>query len=79
MESINLRYYMQTKGHLAGTQGGIRGHSAGPIFPYIIAIQGGKYHLIGNGVIFGAITAPRNTTGYDTLTAIATTLSEWAE
>lgn len=70
---------MQTRGHLAGAQGGIRGHSAGPIFPFVIAIQGGKYHLIGKGLSFGAITAPRNTTGYNTLTALATTFMEWTK
>lgn len=42
-----------TSGHLAGVQGGIRGHSAGDIFPYIIMLKGPlnniKYHVIGNG------------------------------
>ena len=42
----------QTKGHLVN-QGGIRGHSAGDIFPYIIMLKGTldnlKYHVIGKG------------------------------
>lgn len=46
-----------TKGHLQGS-GGVRGHSAGDIFPYIIMVVGSfklgfKYHLIGNGFKIG--------------------------
>lgn len=55
------QYHMTnlTKGHLAGS-GGVRGHSAGDIFPYIIMIVGSfntgfKYHVIGNGLIQGRL------------------------
>jgi hypothetical protein len=46
-----------TKGHLQGS-GGVRGHSAGVIFPYIIMAVGSfklgfSYHLIGNGLKMG--------------------------
>lgn len=43
----------KTSGHLA-VQGGIRGHSAGDIFPYIVMLKGMlndlKYIVIGNGL-----------------------------
>jgi len=47
----------ETKGHLAGS-GGIRGHSAGDIFPLIIVAVGSfklgfSYHIIGNGFKIG--------------------------
>ena len=43
-----------TKGHMT-IQGGIRGHSAGDIFPYIIVLKGNfvdgfEYLLTGNGI-----------------------------
>lgn len=48
---------MQTKGHLAN-HGTIRGHSAGDIYPYVVAIVGNfkdgfKYHLTGMGLKIG--------------------------
>lgn len=44
----------QTAGHLANN-GGIRGHSAGDIFPYVIMIKGSwkdgfSYHVTGQNV-----------------------------
>lgn len=60
----------QTAGHLA-ISGGVRGHSAGGIFPYIIAIKGNNYHLIGNGKTFGQVWAERCPLGFSTLTAYA--------
>ncbi len=57
----------QTKGHMATSQG-IRGHSAGEIFPYVIAIKGGEYHLIGGVLPFGAITATHDAKGHEYLT-----------
>ena len=42
----------KTAGHLAGS-GGVRGHSAGDIFPYVIYAQGTfdslVWHIKGNG------------------------------
>jgi hypothetical protein len=57
-----------TKGHMA-TQGGIRGHSAGDIFPYVIYIKGDDaYQLIGNGIkADDNIVASRDNGGYEYL------------
>lgn len=46
-----------TKGHMS-SNGGIRGHSAGDIFPLIIMVVGSfklgfSYHIIGNGLKMG--------------------------
>lgn len=43
-----------TKGHMSSS-GGIRGHSAGDVFPYVIVLVGSfvsgfKYHVIGPGL-----------------------------
>jgi hypothetical protein len=51
---------LQTKGHLVN-QGGIRGHSAGDIFPYIIVLVGNpeiliRYNVIGKGIKIGQLT-----------------------
>lgn len=44
-----------TKGHLS--MGGVQGHSAGEIFPYMVVVVGGlddhDYHVIGNGLKLG--------------------------
>lgn len=47
---------INTRGHLAGS-GGIRGHSAGDIFPYMVLTVGGgehgyTYHVVGNGIVY---------------------------
>lgn len=56
-----------TKGHM-DISGGVRGHSAGEIFPYVIAIKGGEYHLIGGGIKFGVLTATQDAKGHEYLT-----------
>ena len=71
---------MQTSGHLA-TNGGIRGHSAGDIFPYIIMLKGTeigtlRYHLIGNGIPEGTFTRRFESAGYDELHHFAISLKE---
>ena len=43
----------QTSGHMTTSQG-IRGHSAGDTFPYVVVVKGSwadgfTYHVIGNG------------------------------
>lgn len=71
---------MQTSGHLANSQG-IRGHSAGDIFPYIIMLKGTeigtlRYHLVGNGMREGLITERYDSAGYDAIHSIAISLKE---
>lgn len=43
----------KTSGHMA-TSGGIRGHSAGSVFPYVVYATGNinnlRWHVLGNGV-----------------------------
>jgi hypothetical protein len=40
---------INTKGHLAGS-GGVRGHSAGHVFPYVIVGRDDLWYVIGNGL-----------------------------
>lgn len=44
---------IHTRGHLSGS-GGIRGHSAGSVFPYVIVAQGTPdnliWYVLGNGL-----------------------------
>lgn len=67
----------QTLGHLTCSQG-IRGHSAGSIFPYMIIVIGSPaafhYTLVGQGVVTGEFLAPFNSDGYDILEQIAMVL-----
>lgn len=58
---------VQTKGHMATSQG-IRGHSAGDIFPYTIAIRGGEYHLLSGNIKWGVYTATQDAKGFEYLT-----------
>lgn len=55
--TVPARGTQQTKGHLQGS-GGVRGHSAGDIFPLIVMVVGSfklgfSYHIIGNGLKMG--------------------------
>lgn len=53
---------INTKGHLAGS-GGVRGHSAGDVFPYVIVgrgdgVYGITWHVIGNGLVLNDNSVP---------------------
>ncbi len=43
-------------------------NTKGEIFPYVIAIKGGEYHLIGGGIKFGVFTATQDAKGFEYLT-----------